>query len=749
MQFSGFHRKSLLERSQVLKAIYPELDDSLNKGGLELRTADLMIENCIGLLNLPVGLGLNARINDTQYVVPMCVEEPSIIAAACSASKLISECGGFHAMSSPPIMRGQIQLTDVDSKAACFKVLQHKKQLIDKANSEYCYRMTSRGGGVENLECRALSPDMAVVELFVNVCDAMGANLINSLCESISRDILHILKQGDLGLRILSNYCTERRVTASFAVPVNRLNTKGIDGITIARKIIDAYRLADLDVYRAVTHNKGIMNGIDAVAVATGQDFRAIEAATHAWAARSGVYKPITEYWIEKESVLHARIELPLAIGVHGGVLKTNQVYQGNLHMMGNPSARKLSEIMASIGLACNFAAIRAMVSEGIQKGHMSLHARNIAISAGVPNELVSEVVEYMKQRNEINEEAAKNYLIAHNLNLSTKIRPSIQGTLSTFSIHIEETNPPLKLDIAFESIGMPIHLAIDKRSRELSGEAREIYKKFLNTKHGYDWTLNFWNLLDRVKFEPNLPRTNLAKRIKLKLIGIWMRIISNKLIAYWNIEMVGMCLDLIFKCKDDQLFSMLRASSEIPQIVTYPVCLLREMWNIFRHHIEEWKSSVVSNSEELASAVLEELETIIRSNVQTAMNLQKKVPFVELLEPKSKQMCATLMYLIDYLGADVIDPSFIVQRKTMGRMLECISVGLRDMASYKKNEHSPANVFKYWLEFNPQPDPKKYIQDILNHTSKWNDVLDENNRQIMRSACKALEEYFHVSPKL
>lgn len=749
MQFSGFHRKSLLERSQVLKTIYPELDDALSKGGLDLRTADLMIENCIGLLNLPVGLGLNAKINDQEFVVPMCVEEPSIIAGACSASKLISECGGFHAMSSPPIMRGQIQLTDVDSKTACFKVLQHKKQLIDKANSEYCHRMTSRGGGIENIECRALSSDMAVVELFINVCDAMGANLINSLCERMSRDILNILKQGDLGLRILSNYCTERRVTAQFAIPVSKLTTKGIDGLTIAKKIIDAYRLADLDVYRAVTHNKGIMNGIDAVAVATGQDFRAIEAAAHAWASRSGVYKPITEYWIEKETTLYGRIEMPLAIGVHGGVLKTNQVYQGSLYMMGNPSARKLSEIMVSVGLACNLAAIRAMVSEGIQKGHMSLHARNIAISAGVPNELVSEVVEYMKQRNEINEEAAKNYLLAHNLNFSTKIRPRIQGTLSTFSIHIEETNPPLKLDIAFESIGMPIHLAIDKQSRQLAGEALEIYKKFLNTKHGYQWTLNFWNLLDRVKFEPNLPRTNLTTRIKLKLIGIWMRIISNKLIDNWNLEMVSRCLDLIFSSRDDQLINMLRASSEIPQIMMYPVCLLREMWHIFRHHIEEWKSSVVTNSNELADAIMLELETLIRSNLQTAVNLKKKVPFDELLESKSKQMCATLMYLIDYLGADVIDPAFIVQRKILGRMLECIGVGLRDMSIFNKNESSPSNVFKYWLQFNPQPDPKKYMQDIMTYVSKWNDQLDDNNKQIVRTAYKALEEYFHISPKL
>jgi hydroxymethylglutaryl-CoA synthase len=746
---SGFHRKTQLERAQVLKALFPDLDDTLSSGGLDTRTADLMIENCIGLLTLPVGLGLHLTVNNKLHIVPMCVEEPSIIAAACSACKLITESGGFTALSTHPIMRGQIQLTEVDASLATYKILQKKKYLIEKANSEYCHRMAARGGGVENLDCKVLAPDIAVVEVFVNVCDAMGANLINSLCERMTQDVLQIAGQGSAGLRILSNYCTERRVMSQFKVHIKKLATKGIDGLTMAKKIIEAYKFADLDVYRAVTHNKGIMNGIDAIALATGQDFRAIEAAAHAWASRSGAYKPLTSYWLEGSKFLCARIELPLSIGVHGGVLKTNKVYQGNLYLLGNPSSKELAQVMASVGLSCNFAAIRAMVSEGIQKGHMGLHARNIAISAGVPNELVQEVVEYMKQRNDISEQAAKDYLAAHNFSVATMVRPRFYGSLSTFSIHISDINPPVKLDIAFESIGIPIHLAIDKQTRPLTGQAGEIHDKFMGAKRGYEWTMNFWNLLDRVRFEPDLPRTNIIIRSKLKLLAIWMNILSFKLIQNWNLEMASKFIQMIIQGKDEQLFSQLRGSDNIPSIVVYPICLLREIWHIFDFHLQEWKSSLVPNSGDLAKSIVQELEAVILSNINCHIASQEsKLTFHQFLDCKSKQMCATLMYLCDYLGAAEIDPVFIQQLKVLGRILECLSSALRDLSKFVKDDIEPTNIYKYWVSKNDS-NPQKYLEDVVSYITPWRDQLNEKHQQIVRLALKVLEEYYTNNPKL
>ena len=393
---SDFYKKTIQERMQILQFLYPQLNGAY-KEGIDLKTADLMVENCVGKISLPVGLGLNFLINSKEYIVPLSTEEPSIIAAASSAAKFIKENGGFKSSCTAPIMKGQIQVLDINLSSTNEIINKHKEFLIKKANVLYCPRMVSRGGGVVDIKFLTINDTSGVVEVFVNVGEAMGANIINTICEGLAYEVQTLIKCR-IGLKILSNYCTERRSFAKFKVPIQNLKYKNFSGKEVAKGIIESFEFAKLNIDRACTHNKGILNGIHAVGTATGQDTRALEAAAHVWASKTGRYMPLNEYSIENEFLI-GKIDIPMAVGVTGGAFKSNPAYQASNYILGNPSSAELSQIMACVGLACNFSAIRAMITEGIQKGHMSLHAKNIAIAAGVPSELVPEVVEYMKHR--------------------------------------------------------------------------------------------------------------------------------------------------------------------------------------------------------------------------------------------------------------------------------------------------------------------------------------------------------------
>lgn len=320
----------------------------------------------------------------------MAVEEPSVIAACSAIAKIISEHGGgFQCQSTPPVMIGQIQINEVtDFEQVKYVLASEKRKIIDFANQQ-CKSMCQRGGGVTDLRWRKLSEDMIVVELFVDVREAMGANIINTIAESTAPFIQELLGQGAVGIRILSNLCTERMTRATFEIPVSKLSWKGAPGEQVAKKILEAHRFAQLDQYRATTHNKGIMNGIDAVAIALGQDWRAIESAAHSFAALKGRYSPLSDYRVVN-GVLKGSIELPISVGTKGGAISTNPSYVNTLQIMGFPSATDIAQVMASVGLAQNFAALRAMSIEGIQRGHMNLHARNVAIQAGIPTSLVN-----------------------------------------------------------------------------------------------------------------------------------------------------------------------------------------------------------------------------------------------------------------------------------------------------------------------------------------------------------------------
>jgi hydroxymethylglutaryl-CoA reductase len=342
---------------------------------LPFEDANRMIENAIGIMSIPMGVATNFVINGREYVIPMAIEEPSVIAAVSKAAKIAKVKGGFIAEANDSIMIGQVQVVGLGNvKHAMTKILRNKKQLLAIANSN------SRSVTAVDLQVRQLrdkSPNnmgnMLLVELVIDTKDAMGANAINTMCEAIAPYVAKIT-DGEVVLKILSNYSTKRlvRCTATF-------DKEELGGSQIVKRILYAYALAYSDAYRAVTHNKGVMNGIDAVALATCQDFRAIEAGAHAYAARDGTYRSLTSWRRTKEGDLAGKIELPMAVGVVGGIVNAHPTAKFALQILGVKSAKELAMVMAAVGLAQNLAAIRALSSEGIQAGHMKLHARKFS----------------------------------------------------------------------------------------------------------------------------------------------------------------------------------------------------------------------------------------------------------------------------------------------------------------------------------------------------------------------------------
>jgi hydroxymethylglutaryl-CoA reductase len=407
----SFHKLSIEERVRAIRdrGLISQQDYKNLLAGrnvLSVGSAGAMIENVVGVLGLPVGLGLNFLINGKDYVVPMAVEEPSIVAAVSYAAKTARVTGGFEVTSTEPILIGQIQVMDVPhpSKARA-KMLQRKQEVLNLANSLHP-RLVARGGGARDLEV-FLYPaapgksEMLVVHLLVDTRDAMGANLVNTMCEGVA-SLVEGITGGKVFLRILSNLADRSLVRAMMRVPVESLTSNGFDGEQVRDGIIIAGEFADVDPHRAATHNKGIMNGIDAVALATGNDWRAVEAGAHAYAARGSRYTSLSKWRRDADGSLVGEIELPLKVGIVGGSLQSNPTVALNLRLLGVESARELAEVMAAVGLAQNFAALRALATEGIQQGHMTLHARSVVSAAGAPPELFDTVVERVVESGEI-----------------------------------------------------------------------------------------------------------------------------------------------------------------------------------------------------------------------------------------------------------------------------------------------------------------------------------------------------------
>jgi hydroxymethylglutaryl-CoA reductase len=386
--------------------------------GLTIDLANTMIENAVGIFGLPLGFGLNMQVNGRDYIVPMAVEEPSVIAAVSFAARIAREGGGFIAEADDPVMIGQIQLTGYgDPAEASKKIVAHKEQLLALANS-FHPTMAIRGGGAKDIEVRVLpAPEGArgepllIVHLYIDTQEAMGANLINTMAEGIA-PMLEQITDGKVYLRILSNLADRRLARSTVRIPVSSLADFDMSAESIAEGIVQASRFAVADPYRAATHNKGIMNGIDAMAIATGQDWRAIEAGAHAFAARDGQYRPLSTWTLEEGHVV-GRIELPLALGTVGGPIKIHPQVQVALKVLRTTSARELAMVMASVGLAQNFAAVRALGSVGIQKGHMAMHARCVAVTAGARGHWIEQVANGLVRAGQVKVDKAKEILAA------------------------------------------------------------------------------------------------------------------------------------------------------------------------------------------------------------------------------------------------------------------------------------------------------------------------------------------------
>lgn len=410
---SGFHKLSPEEKAEKVKQFAgltgEELETLRKTGALDFETANRMIENVIGTTEFPLGIATNFLINGKDYLIPMAIEEPSVVAAASYAAKLARPSGGFKTSSTLPIMIGQIQLLNIkDPKLAKQNILLKKQDILDLANSRDSV-LVKFGGGAKGFEINILKTKrgvMLIVNLLVDVRDAMGANAVNTMAEAIS-PLLEEITGGEARLRIISNLAVKRLARAK------AVWRRDVIGSETVERVLDAYAFADSDQFRCATHNKGAMNGVDAVTIATGNDFRAMEAGAHSYAARSGSYKPLTRYSKDREGNLVGEIELPVAVGTIGGSIRTNPIARISLKILGVKTARELGEVLAAVGLAQNLAGLRALATEGIQLGHMRLHATNIAVQAGAKGEEVERVAKRMAEEKNISVDYAKKLLEA------------------------------------------------------------------------------------------------------------------------------------------------------------------------------------------------------------------------------------------------------------------------------------------------------------------------------------------------
>jgi len=409
-QISGFYKLPIEKRREIVTdfAGLSDQDKMIFSDSLDMKLSDNMIENVLGNFELPFGVAVNFRIDDKDMLIPMAVEESSVVAAASNAAKMARIHGGFKTTVTDPLMIGQIQILDIpDVASAAEEIMNHKEKLLQVAN-EQDKVLVKFGGGARDLEVRILdSPlgKMIVMHLLVDVRDAMGANAVNTMVEALAPVIEDITK-GRIRLKILSNLA-DRRIAKATAI----FDKEKMGGEKIVDAFLEAYTLASIDPYRAATHNKGIMNGIDAVIIATGNDFRAVEAGAHAYAAKDGQYTSLTRYWKDELGNLVGEIELPVAVGIVGGA--------GSIHpkallckkIMGIKTANDLSGIIASVGLAQNFAAVFALSTVGIQKGHMSLHAKNIAMMAGANENEIDRVADQLVKEGKVKLDRAKEIL--------------------------------------------------------------------------------------------------------------------------------------------------------------------------------------------------------------------------------------------------------------------------------------------------------------------------------------------------
>ncbi len=411
-EITGFYKLSPREKLEAVKKFADLADEDVeiirSMGGLELELANRMIENVIGAMALPLGVAVNFRVNGKDYLVPMALEEPSVVAAASNAAKMARTKGGFYTSDTGPVMIGQIQALDIkDPQGARLRILAAKEEILKKAN-EQDPLLVKFGGGARDVRVKVIESivgPMVIAELLVDCRDAMGANAVNTMSEAVA-PIIERVTGGRVLLKIISNLATERLVRARTVVA-----KEAVGGEEVLDGIVEAYAFAAADPYRCATHNKGTMNGIIAVALATGNDTRALESGAHSYASISGRYRPLTVWEKNEDGDLVGTIEIPLAVGTIGGATKVHPMARTSIKILGVKTASELASVMAAVGLAQNLAALRALAAEGIQRGHMRLHARNIAAMAGARGELVDVIVQRMVEERKIRIDRAKELL--------------------------------------------------------------------------------------------------------------------------------------------------------------------------------------------------------------------------------------------------------------------------------------------------------------------------------------------------
>jgi len=408
-QISGFYKLSPKERVQLIKEFAGLTDEEVNllqsTGSLDMDLANRMIENVVGAFPIPLGIAVNFLINKRDYLIPMAIEEPSVVAAASYAAKMARDGGGFFTNSTDPIMIGQIQAVNLkDPYEAKTTILTAKDEILKKANEQDPI-LVSAGGGAKDLDVKVINAStgpMVITELHVDCRDVMGANAVNTMAEAVA-PLIERITHGRVYLRIISNLATKRLARAWTTVP-----KKSVGGEEVVDGIVEAYAFAAADPYRAVTHNKGILNGIIGVVIATCNDHRAVEAGAHAYAARNGHYGPLSTWEKNENGDLVGSIELPMAVGIVGGATRVHPIAKIALKILGVKTANEFGEVLAAVGLAQNLGALRALSHEGIQRGHMSLHARNVAIAAGATGDLIDLIVEKMVEERKIRLDKAK-----------------------------------------------------------------------------------------------------------------------------------------------------------------------------------------------------------------------------------------------------------------------------------------------------------------------------------------------------
>jgi hydroxymethylglutaryl-CoA reductase len=406
---SGFHKLSMKEKLDLIGKMTglseEEKKTLANTGGLPADVADRMIENVIGGLTMPLGVATNFKVNGKDYLVPMALEEPSVVAGASKAAKIARAKGGFTVTNTGPVMIGQVQVINVPNpEKAKAGLLERKTDILKRANDQDPV-LVSLGGGAKDLNVKVLSSikgPMVVAELIVNTGDAMGANAVNTMSEAVA-PMIEEVTGGKVLLRIISNLA-DRRLVRATAV----FDKEGLGGEEIVDGIVNAYAFADADPYRCATHNKGIMNGVVAVGIACGQDIRALEAGAHSYASRTGRYKPLTVWEKNKDGDLVGRLEMPMAVGLVGGAARTHPAARAAIKILGVKTAIELAEVIGAVGLAQNLAALRALADEGIQRGHMKLHSRNVAINAGATGKMIDLVADRMIAEKRIRADRAK-----------------------------------------------------------------------------------------------------------------------------------------------------------------------------------------------------------------------------------------------------------------------------------------------------------------------------------------------------